>query len=50
MLHPNFILFQNYETSTEKTNISNYIRKDDELKGDNTTDENESKLKMVKIL
>ena len=41
MLHQRYIPIQNYKTSTEKNEYVFLYKKCDELKGNNTTDENE---------
>ena len=41
MLHQKYILFQEYENSTEKNEYQYLYKKNDEVKGDIFTDENE---------
>ena len=41
MLHQKYIPFQEYENSTVKNEYKYLYKKDDELKGDNITVENE---------
>ena len=43
MLNQKYISIQEYENSTEKNSYQYLYEKDDELKGDNITDENEGK-------
>ena len=49
MLNQKYFHFQEYETSTEKDENQYLYKKDDELKGDNFTDENEGVVKIVMI-
>ena len=41
MLYQKYIPFQEYESSTEMVEYEYFYKKDDELKGDNITDESE---------
>ena len=42
MCHQKYIPIQEYKNSTEKDEYKYLYKKDDELKGDNITDENEA--------
>ena len=50
MLHQNYIPIQEYENSTEKDEYKYLYKKEEELKGDNITDENEGIVINYKII